>query len=143
MREKLIELIEQAKYCSAEELADYLIEAGLILPSETMPSNPYWGNICNIAEKQRAKGIATYGQGIELNQADITTRIEYYQEELIDALMYCEWIKDSIQKVSGEIDFAKISPFEVGNTIRISLPKDKKIMTYNGEEIEFDYEAED
>lgn len=31
MREKLIELIEQAKYCSPEELADYLISAGLVL----------------------------------------------------------------------------------------------------------------
>ena len=35
------------------------------------------------------------------------------------------------------------SSYEVGDTIRISLPKDKKIMTYNGEKIDFDYEAED
>ena len=34
MREKLIELIEQAKYCSVEELADYLIAAGLVLPNQ-------------------------------------------------------------------------------------------------------------
>lgn len=33
--------------------------------------------------------------------------------------------------------------FEVGDTIRIPLPKDKKIMTYEGEEIDFDYAAED
>ena len=32
MREKLIELIGQAKYCSAEELADYLIATGLVFP---------------------------------------------------------------------------------------------------------------
>lgn len=32
MREKLIELLEQAKYCTTEELADYLIAAGLKLP---------------------------------------------------------------------------------------------------------------
>jgi hypothetical protein len=31
MREKLIELLEQAKYCSAEELADYLIYAGVTI----------------------------------------------------------------------------------------------------------------
>ena len=31
-REKLIELIEQAKYCSTEELADFLIAAGLEMP---------------------------------------------------------------------------------------------------------------
>lgn len=34
MRDKLIELIEQAYYCSIEELADYLIAAGLTLPEE-------------------------------------------------------------------------------------------------------------
>ena len=61
-------------------------------------NNPYWENICAIAEKQRAKGIETYGTGIEDNPADIITRIEYLQEELVDALMYCEWIKDYIRR---------------------------------------------
>ena len=60
-------------------------------------SNPYWDNICSMAEKQRAKGMATYGKGLESNQAEILTRLEYLQEELIDALMYCEWIKESIK----------------------------------------------
>ena len=32
MKEKLTELIKQAKYCTAEELAEYLIAAGLVLP---------------------------------------------------------------------------------------------------------------
>ena len=59
-------------------------------------NNPYWNNICAIAEKQREKGIKTYGHGLEMNPADTITRIEYLQEELIDALMYCEWIKDII-----------------------------------------------
>lgn len=64
-------------------------------------ANPYWQNICAIAKKQRAKGIATYGRGIEDNPAEIVARIEYLQEELVDALMYCEWIKD---KVGGASD---------------------------------------
>ena len=34
MKEKLIELLEQAKYCSTEELADYLLAAGITLPGE-------------------------------------------------------------------------------------------------------------
>ena len=59
-------------------------------------SNPYWDNINAIAKRQREKGIDTYGQGLEMNTADIVTRLEYLQEELIDALMYCEWIKDSL-----------------------------------------------
>lgn len=62
--------------------------------SELKPNNPYWENICKIAEKQRRKGILTYGKGIEDNPAEIITRIEYLEEELVDALMYCEWIKD-------------------------------------------------
>lgn len=68
-------------------------------------SNPYWKNICAMAEKQRAKGMATYGYGVEMNPADAVTRLEYLQEELIDALMYCEWIKESIKGEPKEIDF--------------------------------------
>lgn len=59
-------------------------------------ANPYWENICVIAEKQRSKGIATYGKGLEENPADVVARINHLQEELVDALMYCEWIKDCI-----------------------------------------------
>jgi hypothetical protein len=67
------------------------------MEGKTVTNNPYWENICAITERQRAKGIATYGQGIEMNPADVVTRIEYLQEELVDALMYCEWIKDGIK----------------------------------------------
>ena len=56
----------------------------------------YWNNICAIAERQRRKGFETYGKGLEANKADIITRIEYLEEELVDALMYCEWIKEQI-----------------------------------------------
>lgn len=65
---------------------------------ETLEHNPYWERICAIAEKQRAKGVATYGQGLESNPKDIIERLEYLQEELVDALMYCEWIKDKLPK---------------------------------------------
>ena len=58
--------------------------------------NPYWENITRLAERQRAKGIATYGTGLEDNPADVLTRIEYIEEELIDALMYLEWVKEGL-----------------------------------------------
>lgn len=64
--------------------------------------NPYWERICAIADRQRAKGIQTYGQGIEKNPMDIVKRIEYLEEELIDALMYCEWIKEYIYNLEGK-----------------------------------------
>lgn len=60
--------------------------------------NPYWDNICKIAEKQRNKGIETYGQGLEDNTWDIEKRIQYLEEELVDALMYCEWIKQYLSE---------------------------------------------
>ena len=58
--------------------------------------NPYWERICTMADKQRQKGIDTYGQGIEANKQDAITKIEYIEEELIDALMYLEWLKESL-----------------------------------------------
>ena len=63
--------------------------------------NPYWANIEAIAARQRQKGIDTYGQGLEANPADIMTRLTYLEEELVDALMYIEWIKE---KLGGKAD---------------------------------------
>ena len=111
--------------------------------------NPYWNNICAIAYRQRKKGLETYGKGLEDNKADIIARIEHLEEELVDALMYCEWIKDYLTSIDRlPIVFAKpftfdVDDVELGKVIRIPLPKDKKIMTYQGEEIDFDYGAED
>lgn len=68
-------------------------------PEEIKPQkedNPYWQNITSIADKQRDKGIKTYGQGLECNNWDIAKRLRYLEEELIDALMYIEWIKDGL-----------------------------------------------
>lgn len=64
---------------------------------EIEDTNPYWERISTISERQRAKGIETYGQGLESNPAAIMTRLTYLEEELIDGLMYIEWIKDKIK----------------------------------------------
>lgn len=58
--------------------------------------NPYWERICEISEKQRAKGMSKYGMGLENNSESILTRIRYIEEELIDGLMYLEWLKDAL-----------------------------------------------
>lgn len=63
-------------------------------------NNPYWERITRIANRQRRKGIDTYGQGVEdYITPDAIERIEYIQEELVDALMYLEWLKE---KLKGE-----------------------------------------
>lgn len=64
--------------------------------------NPYWERICKLSERQRAKGMETYGQGIENNPMGIVGRLTYLEEELVDALMYCEWIKDKLAELEGE-----------------------------------------
>lgn len=60
--------------------------------------NPYWERICRLSERQRENGMKTYGQGLENNPAAILTRLTYLEEELIDGLMYIEWIKDKIKE---------------------------------------------
>ena len=59
-------------------------------------SNPYWDNITKISDAQRAKGMRDYGQGIEDNPEQVLNRIKYIEEELVDALMYLEWLKDGL-----------------------------------------------
>lgn len=69
------------------------------LVEEKKAINPYWERICEMASKQRAKGIDTYGQGLEDNPMAIMERLEYLQEELIDGLMYIEHIKAWLMEV--------------------------------------------
>lgn len=69
-------------------------------PHQSRQNNPYWERITQIADRQRQKGIDTYGQGLERNTVpNAVERIEYIQEELIDGLMYLEWLK---AKLKGE-----------------------------------------
>ena len=56
-------------------------------------NNPYWEKICTLAERQREKGLRTYGKGLEDNPLSIEERLTYLEEELIDALMYIEHIR--------------------------------------------------
>ena len=62
-------------------------------------NNPYWDKITEIAVHQRRKGLETYGRGLEDNPAAVRERIEHLQEELIDGLMYCQWIKDKLNEL--------------------------------------------
>lgn len=78
----------------------YQMCADLYEPEEL--DNPYWERICEISERQREKGIKTYGQGVESNPMSIEGRLTYLEEELVDALMYCEWIKDKLAELESE-----------------------------------------
>jgi len=65
----------------------------------------YWSNITEIYARQRSKGVRTYGQTLEQNTSlSDVERLEYLEEELVDALMYIEHIKSGIKK---EVDDGK------------------------------------
>ena len=70
--------------------------------SQWVTDNPYWERICKLSDKQRAKGMETYGQGLEMNPMSIGERLTYLEEELIDALMYCEHIRACLDELKGE-----------------------------------------
>lgn len=56
----------------------------------------YLDNIIARFKRQEAKGLAKYGQALENNQANIEERLEHLAQELTDALMYIEWVKEQI-----------------------------------------------
>ena len=85
---------------ASEDELDWALE--IINGTYKPAKNPYWERITAISNRQRKKGIDTYGQGLEANTApDAIKRIEYIQEELIDGLMYLEWLKE---KLKGETE---------------------------------------
>lgn len=57
----------------------------------------YWDRITAVYHHQREKGLKKYGLPLEDNPASIDTRIRYIEEELVDALMYCGWVRDKLQ----------------------------------------------
>lgn len=57
-------------------------------------NNPYWENVCIIADHQREKGLNKYGMALEDNLMSREKTLEMLQEELVDGLMYIEKAKD-------------------------------------------------
>lgn len=58
--------------------------------------NEYRNRIIDMMDKQRKKGIEKYNVTLEENVTLSTAqRIEHLQEELIDALQYCEHLKEA------------------------------------------------
>lgn len=57
----------------------------------------YWDRVTAIQKKQTEKGIKSYGQTLEENTSmtDLE-RLEYLEEELVDALMYIEHLKEKL-----------------------------------------------
>lgn len=56
--------------------------------------NKYWSKVTQVYLKQRHKGLSKYGKPLEENKLDIIDRLNHIEEELVDALMYIEWLKE-------------------------------------------------
>lgn len=65
---------------------------------EERSSDPgYWSRVCEIQRRQTIKGRRKYGQILEENVGMTPIeRLEAIEEELIDALMYIEHLKEII-----------------------------------------------
>ena len=67
-------------------------------------SQRYWQRICMMQKNQTIKGQRKYGQVLEDNvEMTAVERIVYFEEELIDALMYMEHLKE-LFKAGGKVD---------------------------------------
>ncbi len=70
----------------------------------------YRDNIIALMDKQAQKGMSKYGQTLEENDTLSTEqRIEHLQEELIDALQYCEHLKVSVKDELTANDFQRMA----------------------------------
>ena len=70
----------------------------------------YWQKVCEINARQENKGIEKYGQRLEDNDTLSTDqRIEHLEEELIDALKYCEHLKMSVRDSLTANDYQRLA----------------------------------
>lgn len=61
--------------------------------------NGYWERICAIQRKQIEKGLKKYGQVLEeYKSLSVEDRLLYLEEELVDALMYLEHLKEALKE---------------------------------------------
>lgn len=100
----------------------------------------YWKNICEIQEKQKQKGLSKYGQVLEENTGMTTTeRIEYLQEELVDALMYLEHLKENIKEQSPEgVKEYQVAVTGVAHIVVEANSEEEAIEKARAESIEWD-----
>ena len=100
----------------------------------------YWKNICEIQEKQKQKGVSKYGQILEENTSMTTAeRIVYLQEELVDALMYLEHLKENIEAQSPErTKNYQVAVTGVAHVCVKATSEEEAIEKARGESIEWD-----
>jgi NTP pyrophosphatase (non-canonical NTP hydrolase) len=70
----------------------------------------YWENVCELNAKQERKGVEKYGQRLEENVTlSREQRVEHLEEELIDALKYCEHLKMTFRDSLTANDYQRMA----------------------------------
>ena len=110
------------------------------METKNIQGSHYWKNICEIQERQTQKGLSKYGQVLEENTSMQTTeRIEYLQEELVDALMYLEHLKENIKEQSPEgVKEYQVAVTGVAHIVVEANSEEEAIEKARGESIEWD-----
>lgn len=76
----------------------------------------YFGNIEEIMERQKEKGLKKYGVLLEENKdLSVFQRIEHLQEELIDGLQYCEHLKAAYKDNLTANDYQRMAMRTAGD----------------------------
>lgn len=82
----------------------------------------YWEKITELKNKQTRKGLSKYGQVLEDNDLlSPVERIVYLEEELVDALMYLEHMKNDNYKGMDANDYQKAALRTAGSTEKDDL----------------------
>lgn len=59
----------------------------------------YWARVCEKQRQQTEKGLTKYGMTLEDNtKLTVCERLNHLEEELIDALMYIEHLKEKLEE---------------------------------------------
>jgi len=110
------------------------------METKNIQGSRYWKNICEIQERQTQKGLSKYGRILEENTSMTTAeRIEYLQEELVDALMYLEHLKENIEAQSPErTKNYQVAVTGVAHVCVKATSEEEAIEKARGESIEWD-----
>ena len=110
------------------------------METKNIQRSHYWKNICEIQERQTQKGLSKYGQVLEENTSMTTAeRIVYLQEELVDALMYLEHLKESTERKAPEgTKEYQVAVTGVAHVCVKATSEEEAIEKARGESIEWD-----
>lgn len=113
-------------------------------PKISVEDNIYREPIIKRVDEQTLKGIKKYGTVLPQNTAPMLDRIEHIQQELTDALVYNEWIKDGFNKVADHayelvahlaMSHCKMADLSPDNPIRVDHEKAMKMAHHIAKEL--------